>query len=119
LNIVGVLRSLAAARLPCAEDGDAGSACKPRYEQLLAPPRFLPSYTALQRGALASADRAHKETFMPDLNDAQPEVPQEVRAKLEKVEEESRKLDSPERTNDSTVDPDRPVEDILKGYHGG
>jgi hypothetical protein len=56
---------------------------------------------------------------MPDLNDAQPEVPPEARAKLEQVEEESRKLDSPERTNDSTIDPERPVEDILKGFHGG
>ena len=56
---------------------------------------------------------------MPDLNDAQPEVPPEVRAKLDQVEEESRELDSPERTNDSTLDPERPVEDILKGYHGG
>lgn len=56
---------------------------------------------------------------MPDLNDASPEVPEEARAKLEKTEEESRKLDSPQRTNDSTLDPERPVEDILKGYHGG
>lgn len=56
---------------------------------------------------------------MPDLNDAQPEVPDEVRAKLEEVEKESRKLDSPQRTNESTLDPERPVEDILKGYHGG
>ncbi|MDB5872218.1 MAG: hypothetical protein JWQ07_1660 [Ramlibacter sp.] len=56
---------------------------------------------------------------MPDLNDATPEPPPESKAKLEKAEEESRKLDSPERTNDSTIDPDRPVKDILKGYHGG
>lgn len=56
---------------------------------------------------------------MPDLNDARPEVPQDARAKLEKAEDESRKLDSPRRTNESTLDPERPVEDILKGYHGG
>ena len=39
--------------------------------------------------------------------------------KLEKNAEESRKLDSPRRTNDSTIDPEKPPEDILKGYHGG
>ena len=55
---------------------------------------------------------------MSDLNDATPEPPPEVKAKLEKAAEESRKLDSPKRTNDSTIDPERPVEDILKGYHG-
>ena len=56
---------------------------------------------------------------MTDLNDAAPTPPPESRAKLEKAAEASRKLDSPERTNDSTIDPTRPVEDILKGYHGG
>ena len=34
-------------------------------------------------------------------------------------QEESRKLDSPKRTNDSTIDPEKPKEDILKGFHGG
>ena len=61
----------------------------------------------------------HKETDMPDLNDANPTPPQEAQAKLEKSEQESRKLDSPARTNDSTIDPERPKEDILKGFHGG
>lgn len=56
---------------------------------------------------------------MSDLNDAGIEPPPDVKAKLKKAEEESRKLDSPQRTNDSTIDPERPVEDILKGYHGG
>jgi hypothetical protein len=60
-----------------------------------------------------------QETVMSDLNDAGIEPPPEVKAKLKKAEEESRKLDSPQRTNDSTIDPERPVEDILKGYHGG
>lgn len=56
---------------------------------------------------------------MSDLNNASPKVPEESRAKLEKAEEESRKLDSPERTNESTIDPDKPVKDILEGFHGG
>ena len=56
---------------------------------------------------------------MSDLNNAQPTPLDDVKAKLEKNEEESRKLDSPRRTNDSTIDPEKPVEDILKGYHGG
>ena len=56
---------------------------------------------------------------MPTLNDAGIEPPEDVKAKLRKAEEESRKLDSPARTNDSTIDPERPVDDILKGYHGG
>ena len=57
---------------------------------------------------------------MSDLNDAsQTRPPDDVKAKLEKIEEASRKLDSPARTNDSTIDPDKPVNDILEGYHGG
>ena len=56
---------------------------------------------------------------MSDLNDASPTPPQEVQAKLDKNAQESRKLDSPQRTNDSTIDPERPKEDILKGFHGG
>ena len=56
---------------------------------------------------------------MSDLNDARPTPPDDVKAKLEKNEEESRKLDSPRRTNDSTIDPEKPVEDVLKGFHGG
>lgn len=56
---------------------------------------------------------------MADLNNADPTPPPEVKVKLQKAEEESRKLDSPERTNDSTIDPEKPKEDILKGFHGG
>ena len=57
---------------------------------------------------------------MSDLNDASsPTPPADVKAKLDKNEEESRKLDSPERTNDSTIDPEKPKHDILKGFHGG
>ena len=57
---------------------------------------------------------------MSDLNDAsQVTPPDDVKARLEKAEKASRKLDSPARTNDSTIDPDRPDDDILKGYHGG
>ena len=58
-------------------------------------------------------------TPMPTLNDAGIPPPEDVKAKLKQAEEESRKLDSPERTNDSTIDPERPVDDILKGFHGG
>jgi hypothetical protein len=56
---------------------------------------------------------------MSDLNNANPTPPEEAKAKLQKNEEESRQLDSPTRTNDSTIDPEKPKEDILKGYHGG
>ena len=61
-----------------------------------------------------------KETNMSDLNDASKTTPpKDSKIKLEKTEEESRKLDSPTRTNDSTIDPDKPLKDILEGYHGG
>ena len=57
---------------------------------------------------------------MSDLNDASSTTPPaDVKAKLEKNEKESRKLDSPARTNDSTIDPDKPLKDILEGFHGG
>lgn len=57
---------------------------------------------------------------MSDLNDASKTTPPEdSKVKLEKAEEASRKLDSPTRTNDSTIDPDKPLKDILEGYHGG
>lgn len=56
---------------------------------------------------------------MPDLNNAKPEPPQDAQAELERAEAESRKLDSPGRTNDSTIQPEKPKEDILKGFHGG
>ena len=57
---------------------------------------------------------------MPDLNDASKTTPPEdSKAKLEKTEEESRKLDSPKLTNYSTIDPDKPLKVILEGYHGG
>lgn len=57
---------------------------------------------------------------MPDLNDASTTTPpDDVKARLERAAEESRKLDSPARTNDSTIDPEKPEEDVLKGFHGG
>ena len=57
---------------------------------------------------------------MPDLNDASSTTPPEdVKARLEQNEAQSRELDSPARTNDSTIDPEKPEKDILKGYHGG
>jgi hypothetical protein len=57
---------------------------------------------------------------MSDLNNASnPTPPADARAKLDKSEEASRQLDSPTRTNDSTIDPDKPLTDILEGYHGG
>ena len=57
---------------------------------------------------------------MPDLNDASSTTPPpEVQAKLDKAEAESRKLDTPERTNESTIDPEKPDKDILEGFHGG
>jgi hypothetical protein len=56
---------------------------------------------------------------MTDLNNAEPTPPEDVKAKLEQAEEESRALDSPERTNDSTIDPKKPSRSILEGFHGG
>lgn len=56
---------------------------------------------------------------MPDLNNADPEPPEEARAKLERAAAESRQLDSPQRTNESTIQPEKPEKDILEGYHGG
>jgi hypothetical protein len=56
---------------------------------------------------------------MPDLNNANPTPPDEVKAKLDKAAEENRKLDSPARTNDSTIQPEKPEKDILEGFHGG
>ena len=61
----------------------------------------------------------HQETVISDLNNASPTPPEDARAKLAKNEEVSRKLDSPTRTNDSTIDPEKPTRDILKGFHGG
>lgn len=56
---------------------------------------------------------------MSDLNNADPTPPEDVKAKLEKTAEESRQLDSPARTNDSLIDPNKPRKDILEGFHGG
>lgn len=56
---------------------------------------------------------------MSDLNNADPTPPEEVKAKLEKAAQESRQLDSPARTNDSTIDPNKPEDRILEGFHGG
>jgi hypothetical protein len=56
---------------------------------------------------------------MPDLNDADPTPPEGVKEKLRQAQEKSRALDSPQRTNESTVDPEKPASDILDGFHGG
>ena len=56
---------------------------------------------------------------MPDLNDAGPTPPGDVKERLRQAEEKSRTLDSPQRTNESTVDPEKPASDILEGFHGG
>jgi hypothetical protein len=56
---------------------------------------------------------------MPDLNDASPHPPPESQKKLEQAEAQSRQLDSPARTNDSTIDPEKPEKDVLEGFHGG
>jgi hypothetical protein len=87
---------------------------------------FLRSYgqsirrpTAPVRPRCQAATQANLEVRMPDLNNAQPEPPDEAKAKLEENERESRKLDSPARTNESTIDPEKPEDDIMKGYHGG
>ena len=59
------------------------------------------------------------ETTMPDLNNADPTPPEEVKEKLQQAEEARRRLDSPTRTNESTIDPQKPSGKILEGYHGG
>jgi hypothetical protein len=59
------------------------------------------------------------EHSMSDLNNANPKPPPDAQAQLEQNEETSRQLDSPQRTNDSTIQPEKPPEDILKGFHGG
>jgi hypothetical protein len=56
---------------------------------------------------------------MSDLNNAHPTPPEEVQAKLEQAQQDSRQLDSPRRTNESTIDPEKPEKDILEGFHGG
>jgi hypothetical protein len=56
---------------------------------------------------------------MSDLNNAKPTPPEDVKARLERAAQEAHELDSPERTNDSTIQPDKPKKDILEGYHGG
>lgn len=60
-----------------------------------------------------------REDFMSDLKNTKPALPEDEQAVLRKNKEESEKLDSPERTNDSTVDPTKPKREILKGFHGG
>lgn len=58
-------------------------------------------------------------THESGLNNMSPTPPKDVQARLRKAAEESDKLDSPERTNDSTIDPNKPKKDLLKGFHGG
>ena len=56
----------------------------------------------------------------PDgLNNADPVPPPEAREKLDEAARQSSELDSPQRTNDSTIDPEKPDDKILEGYHGG
>lgn len=54
-----------------------------------------------------------------NLNNASHSPPDEVKKQLRRAEKESDALDSAERTNDSTIDPNKPKQDILKGFHGG
>jgi hypothetical protein len=61
----------------------------------------------------------HDTPGSKDLNDADPTPPQAVQERLRRAEEDSRRLDSPRRTNESTIDPEKPEDDILDGYHGG
>lgn len=58
-------------------------------------------------------------THESGLNNMSPTPPKDVQVRLRKAAEESDKLDSPERTNDSTIDPTKPKKDLLKGFHGG
>jgi len=56
---------------------------------------------------------------MSDLNNANPKPPEESRKKLKQAEQDSRKLDSPQRKNDSTIAPEQSKQESLKGFHGG
>ena len=56
---------------------------------------------------------------MTDLNNAEPTPPEDAQARLDQARRDSERLDSPQRTNDSTIDPQKPEEDILEGFHGG
>lgn len=76
-------------------------------------------YSRAGARTMAAARGRRHAAGMADLNNAQPTPPPEARDKLERAERESRALDHPERTNESTVDPDKPPQDILEGFHGG
>ena len=67
----------------------------------------------------AAATDADGNAEGTNLNNANPEPPEVSTAKLRQNAQESHKLDSPERTNDSTVDPNKPEDEILRGFHGG
>ena len=54
-----------------------------------------------------------------DLNNPSPKPPAVAKARFYQMSRESHKLDSSERTNDSTIEPNKPKRDILKGFHGG
>jgi hypothetical protein len=56
---------------------------------------------------------------MSEFKDEGPTPPDDVKADLEKAAQDSKKLDTPTRTNDSTIDPEKSMDDILKGFHGG
>jgi hypothetical protein len=64
-------------------------------------------------------DNGVNDQSIADLNNPTPEPPEVSKAKLRKNAEESAKLDSPQRTNDSTIEPNKPKEKILEGFHGG
>jgi len=68
---------------------------------------------------MAAARATRDPAAMPDLNNADPTPPPDSQAKLERDAEESRRLDSPQRTNDSTIEPEKPAKDTLEGFHGG
>jgi hypothetical protein len=67
----------------------------------------------------SATSTAPSDKSIADLNNPTPEPPEVSKAKLRENAEESAKLDSPERTNDSTIDPNKPTEKILEGFHGG
>lgn len=77
------------------------------------------AYRFARPWTMAVAPGAEQAVGMADLNNAQPTPPPESQDKLEQAEQQSRRLDHPQRTNESTVDPDKPPRDILEGFHGG
>jgi hypothetical protein len=70
-------------------------------------------------GCVSESIVVHPQSEEANLNNANPEPPKAVKELLQHNAEESKKLNSVCRTNDSTIDPNRPENEIMRGFHGG